>query len=545
MQQYRVGMLEFHANYGDRNPWLVSLSAVFSGPDGKTLTVSGFYDGDDCWRIRFMPPVAGAWSYVTSSDLLELHEQSGSFMAAPAGGENPLYQHGGILRVAPTGRHLTYTDGTPFFWLGDTWWTCPSDHMPIDSSNRPGIPSMYKHLVELRRTQGFNVLHMAFLKDIRGVTALDFRKTLTDASFDVSFWQTVDAYFFHANDAGMIPALAMSWAEAYGDGALDEWCHLWGYLIARYGALGVTWLICGEYNIELHGEAPERVETIMQVARFIRKSDPYKRAMTAHPWWFLGDKHQAWEEPWYDFTMFQGAHLGVGKTVPAPVYLEAWDHVPVRPLIEAETNYEGILKDCPVDTASTRRSAYHSMQCGSAGFTYGAHGIWYPTQDENDMTFENWGKPTPWWIGMERPGATQMGIMRELYESAQWWRLEPWRDALKWDEAVCAQAGDATAAPGAKSGSSAGKVKDMTDPSVRGAVGPVCALVYFPTAHPVDATTTLQLPGGAVALKGTWVDLRTGAMADAEAIAVDARGVCVLPARPTGGEDWMLRLDEI
>jgi hypothetical protein len=34
---------------------------------------------------------------------------------------NPFYTHGPI-RVAASHRHFEHADGTPFFWLGDTWW---------------------------------------------------------------------------------------------------------------------------------------------------------------------------------------------------------------------------------------------------------------------------------------------------------------------------------------------------------------------------------------------------------------------------------------
>jgi hypothetical protein len=83
-----------------------------------------------------------------------LHGQAGRFQVRPAAGDNPLYRHGGFLRVSGDGHSLTYTDGTPFFWLGDTWWFCPSDLVPIDGSTNPQIPSAYHHLLNVRKSQG-------------------------------------------------------------------------------------------------------------------------------------------------------------------------------------------------------------------------------------------------------------------------------------------------------------------------------------------------------------------------------------------------------
>ena len=55
------------------NPFDVELFATFSC-DGKELKVKGFYDGDDTYRIRFMPTEVGVWKYSVSSPIQELHK---------------------------------------------------------------------------------------------------------------------------------------------------------------------------------------------------------------------------------------------------------------------------------------------------------------------------------------------------------------------------------------------------------------------------------------------------------------------------------------
>ncbi len=41
----------------------VSLDATFTRPDGRTVTFWGFHDGDQTWRLRFMPDLPGTWRY--------------------------------------------------------------------------------------------------------------------------------------------------------------------------------------------------------------------------------------------------------------------------------------------------------------------------------------------------------------------------------------------------------------------------------------------------------------------------------------------------
>ena len=47
-----------------RNPYTdVDLWVEFIGPDGQKYKLHGFYDGDNTWKIRFMPGLTGKWKY--------------------------------------------------------------------------------------------------------------------------------------------------------------------------------------------------------------------------------------------------------------------------------------------------------------------------------------------------------------------------------------------------------------------------------------------------------------------------------------------------
>ena len=65
----------------DGNPFTdVDLSAVFIFRNRKQL-VSGFYDGDGTYKIRFMPCKEGEWHYETQSNVDELNGITGSLPA--------------------------------------------------------------------------------------------------------------------------------------------------------------------------------------------------------------------------------------------------------------------------------------------------------------------------------------------------------------------------------------------------------------------------------------------------------------------------------
>lgn len=522
--QWRPAEFSFEASREYARPCEeVALTARFEGPGNRSIQVRGFWDGGKTWKVRFAPPVPGAWSYgtVCSVDDAGLSGKKGTFTAGPATGPNPLFLHGGFLRVSESRRYLTYADGTPFFWLGDTWWFCPSDLVPLEGSTKPGCASMFRTLLDRRREQGFSIVQMAFLGSMKksgGVTS--FMSLRESGAPDVEYWRQVDRYMDAANEAGLVPVVGLAFHVGMDKNSLEEWKSLWRYVVARYGAHAVTWLICGEYNQD-GGDREGRVAKTLALGAFIKEEDPYRRAMTVHPWWHGGDRRQAWDQPWYDFIMLQGGHAGHGNVPPTSLYAGAWKRADPKPVLEAECNYEGIYAGKPgrEHTADdVRRTAYHAVQAGSFGYTYGAHGLWYPTQTPEDQTFSDWGAPTVWWEALDRPGAAQMLHLRAVYESVEWWKLEPRPGAVTLE----------------------GKLKDATRPLAK-SDGDAAHVVWFPQGSGAKSPASLACGGGPYA--AAWFDPRTGKREPLAAPLPVADGACTLPARPDE-MDWILVMKE-
>lgn len=97
----------------------VALDGIFVAPDGSEMTVPGFWDGKEAWRLRFTPSQEGDWRYQVW--LMDVNGISfpaeGTFTVTPS-------QHHGWLQagnwVNPdySGHYLVYHDGTPFYGLG-------------------------------------------------------------------------------------------------------------------------------------------------------------------------------------------------------------------------------------------------------------------------------------------------------------------------------------------------------------------------------------------------------------------------------------------
>lgn len=101
---------------GDKtgNPFVdVKLSARFS-LGNETKTVSGFYDGDGVFKIRFSPDIEGNWEYLTQSNQKKLNGKKGRFLCIKPSPGN----HGPV--VVKDTFHLAYADGKPHYSFGTT-----------------------------------------------------------------------------------------------------------------------------------------------------------------------------------------------------------------------------------------------------------------------------------------------------------------------------------------------------------------------------------------------------------------------------------------
>ena len=124
-----------HNGPSSGNPYVdVEFSATFSQAD-TSLAVDGFYDGDGIYRVRFMPPLTGAWTYRTRSNRPELDNKAGAFTvrAATPGNRGP-------VRVKDQ-YHFTYADGTPYRELGTTCYAWTSQPAALEEQTLKTLAS--------------------------------------------------------------------------------------------------------------------------------------------------------------------------------------------------------------------------------------------------------------------------------------------------------------------------------------------------------------------------------------------------------------------
>jgi len=443
----------------------VDVDVVFTREDGQQWRVPAFWAGGNEWRVRFSPPVPGDYKYhaeSTDKSDPDLNGHEGSLRVEPYRGSNALLMHG-PLRVSKNHRYFEYADGTPFLWLGDTWWDGLCTRISLDE---------FKTLAADRHAKGFNVVQIiAGLNpdespfDIRGRNEGGYVWEPGFARINPAYFNAADARIQALVKSELTPAIVGSWGFYLPLMGMDNAKKHWRNLVARYGAYPVVWIITGEVGATYwlakhpHEENDFQRKGSTELARYVRSIDPYGHLITAHPSYPNSARHEFLDESVLDFDMLQTGHSGWASAANIVAFVSSdYSKTPAMPVLVGETMYEGHRQQNWQD--NQRFAFWVSLMNGAAGHTYGAGGIWQmngrtvphgasPTGLQSSITYEN----TPWDVAMRLPGSQQVGIGKSILMKYPWWRFEPhpewvephgtafqephsdWFDVIKrWDE---------------------------------------------------------------------------------------------------------------
>lgn len=418
------------------NPFTdLEVDVSFTSGDGQ-WTVPAFWAGDGRWTVRFAPPHTGEYRYhVRSTDASnpDLNGSDQTLKVHAYTGSNPLLRHG-FLRVNQDGHYFEHADGTPFFWLGDTWWKNLCKRMTWEG---------FKQLTADRQAKGFSVIQIVCgpypdegwfdprLANEGGMpyTSRDYVRA------NPAYFNAADRRLFHLVNAGLAPAIVGAWGrsdcnsmEAIGVAGLKR--H-WRYLVARYSAYPVFWILAGEIDTSTKwGEGPWA-----EVARYLRSIDPYHHPLTCHT--ARGRQGGEGDQLVIDFDMVGGSHspddVITANTV--AILQEARSGKPAMPVLCGETGYESHMQNH--FQYIQRHVFWMYALSGAAGHTYGAAGVWHASVD-GDPGITPVYDFTTWREGMDFPGSSQLGFGKKLLDQYPWWRFEPHPE---WAESDCFAAG--------------------------------------------------------------------------------------------------------
>ena len=493
------------------------MQVVFIAPSGQRYMADAFWDGGETWRVRFCPDEVGEWRWeFPRSDAAagRLNGKEGAFACVPYEGENPLYLHG-ALKLSENRRYLVHDDGTAFFWLGDTAW----------NGVLRSEESEWREYLQTRRSQGFSIIQFvstqwrARSKGVSGQTAYSGTR---DIKINPEFFRRLDQKVSAINKSGLVAAPVILWANTESDPgrALSQTdaISLARYIIARWGAYHVVWMLAGDGNYL--GTNSQRWKHIAKTVFSGRR-----RLVTMHPdgqsW--VGDEFRT--QDWFDILGYQSGH---GSSREHLLWLVAgppasdWRKEPALPIVNLEPNYEthpSYHEKMYFGDAEVRRAAYWSLLLTpTAGVTFGHNSIWLWAREPEIPEGHEWiGVVKEWREGLDSPGVRSMSILRRFFDSLPWWRLQPAPEILlnqpgkKDDPAGFVAVAKARKEPGS----------------------PVFAVVYIPAGNEVrPEPTAFRQP-----LNARWFDPRLGEYRDAPRAET-------LAFVPPDSRDWVLHIEE-
>ncbi|TVR68586.1 MAG: DUF4038 domain-containing protein [Marinilabiliales bacterium] len=401
-----------------------------SGPaEGKVMTLKGFWYEGNAWRVRFAPPVPGVWEYMSYSadegmdgvtGTIDVRERTALELE-----ENPAGR--GFIRVNDkgprSGRYFEYADGTPFLWIGDTWWNWAKRNIPF---------SRFKELADDRANKGFTMGQLFVPGNGWGGIATIHEDNFT--RIDTDHIKKIDSIVSYANQVGITVWIHAWWtregmAENIGEEKIMRW---WRYLIHRYGAYNVVWVVSGEYNLYNYGGFP--LDFWEDVGRMIKEEDPYERAVSTHPTppgWEGGADAPQWSTAevlhhadWLDYNQSQTGHGRYRNELTPEIVADSYRRYPPKPVVVTEPWYE-FVEGNP-RAMDIRLGAWSAFLSGAAGHSYAGGHVWKAHVPESRMGPDAW----PMDLGfetntMDYPGAVSMGVMSRFLQGTEWWRFEP------------------------------------------------------------------------------------------------------------------------
>jgi hypothetical protein len=415
------------------------VKAIFTATEGdaagKSITVKGFWYGGNEWRVNFSAPATGKWRYETFSPDKSLNGKKGNFSViewtAEEKAANPV-RHG-FVRVKKdgtnAGHYFEYSDGAPFLWVGDTWWNWTNNKIKLET---------FMQLVDDRSAKGFTVGQLFVPGNGWGRPSSLLDETYT--ILDTAHASKVEAMIRYANSKGITVWIHGWWSREnmnrnIGEEKVQRW---WKYLVHRFSAYNVIWVLAGEYNMYNYGGFP--LEFWNSVGRLIKKEDPYERITGVHntpPFWDGGAAAPQWgtgevihNESWLDYNQAQVGHGKYANEMIPSVVSSQYALKPAKPIVVTEPWYE-FIEGNPTGL-DIRFAAWSAILSGAAGHTYGGGHVWLASVPEAPGGGGTW----PYEKGFERTtydyeGAVSMKNLATFFSDKKFWEMAPHPELIR------------------------------------------------------------------------------------------------------------------
>lgn len=360
------------------NPFLdVDFSAEFKH-DHRSVRVDGFYDGDDTFKVRFMPDMEGAWSYVTHSNVKALDGQTGEIDCQP-----PADGNHGPVRVIDN-YHFAYEDGTPYHPVGTTCyvWNHQGDELeeqtlatlkdaPFNKMRMCVFPKRYvfnKNEPPCYPFEGEVKYEWdpALLDDYRSQAPPDFWDF---TRFNPEYFRRLEKRILDLRDQGIEADLIIFHPYDFGGWGFDRMPaevndRYLKYLVARISAFrNLWWSFANEYDLMLDRTTADWDHYF----KLVQDLDPYDHLRSNHNCRGFYDHGK----PWVTHCSVQSSDIFL-----MPQWLKQYK----KPVVVDECGYEGDISRAWGSLSAEALVEYFWQGFAAGGYV--GHGETYWNEEE-------------------------------------------------------------------------------------------------------------------------------------------------------------------
>ena len=289
----RWGMFEISVEgRKDGNPFLdYQIRASFSA-EKESVSVTGFYDGDGIYLVRFMPSYEGEYVFRVKGSFSERIYEGSFVVTAPGEGNH------GPVRVFNR-YHFAYADGTPHYSVGTTCYA-----FALQS------PELIEETFRELEKQPFNKMRFCLFPKhydfcLKDPVEFPYEGTPMDAGvltrenfaayngnpegnnwdfrvFNPAYFRIYDRVIQRLMESGIEADLILFHAYdrwGYSEMSMEDRRFFLQYVASRYGAYrNVWWALANEYEL-LRKVSYEEWD---ELGRYLHGADPYGHLLSIH-----------------------------------------------------------------------------------------------------------------------------------------------------------------------------------------------------------------------------------------------------------------------
>ena len=352
------------------------LTATFKNGSDQ-FDVLGFYDGNNQWKIRFMPTNTGKWEFVTTSNLEPLSNQKGSIECTEA--KEGVH---GVVKVANK-TNFAYSDGTAYHPIGTTCyvWNLQGEELEKKTLKtlKDGPFNKIRFCIYPKRyTFNYNEPQSyPFPGKVEEKWDPNNQDDYTPRpndwwdfdTFNPEYFQHIDDCVLELRELGIEADLILFHPYDFGAWGFD--CipesinnRILEYVVARLGAFrNIWWSFANEYDLFQN----KAIEEWNRYMKLVQKIDPYDHLRSIHNC-----------RQFFDHTKPWITHCSIQSGDYKRVY--EWLNKYEKPLVFDESCYEGNI-DRDWGNVSGKEMIHRFWQGFSQG-AYVGHGETYVNPEE-------------------------------------------------------------------------------------------------------------------------------------------------------------------